>query len=80
MNEDYIIDKGVLEKYDGAGGDVVIPDSVTTIGDYVFVVCPLATIRGRLAASPRNMRRKTTFLLSPSTDIPQPNKNENASK
>ena len=33
---DFVIEKGVLKKYTGPGGDVVIPDGVTEIGDYVF--------------------------------------------
>ena len=27
--EDFVIEDGVLKKYKGSGGDVVIPDSVT---------------------------------------------------
>jgi len=38
--EDFIIDEnGVLVKYVGAGGDVVIPDGVTGIGDEAFYHC-----------------------------------------
>ena len=33
---DFIIEKGVLKKYVGLGGDVVIPDGVTGIGSKVF--------------------------------------------
>ena len=33
---DFVIENGVLEKYTGAGGDVVIPDGVTSIGDSAF--------------------------------------------
>ncbi len=36
---DYIIKNGVLTKYLGAGGSVLIPDGVTTIGDGVFFRC-----------------------------------------
>ncbi|MBE6665795.1 MAG: leucine-rich repeat domain-containing protein [Ruminococcaceae bacterium] len=37
---DFIIDeKGVLKKYTGAGGDVVIPSDVTKIGKYAFEKC-----------------------------------------
>ena len=39
MNEDYIIDKSVLKKYIGAGGDVVIPAGVTEIGKFAFEYC-----------------------------------------
>lgn len=35
--EDFVIDEnGVLVKYNGAGGDVIIPDRVVAIGDSVF--------------------------------------------
>lgn len=33
---DFVIKNGVLEKYQGAGGDVVIPDGVTSIGNRAF--------------------------------------------
>ena len=33
---DFVIDNGILNKYIGAGGDVVIPDNVTVIGEYAF--------------------------------------------
>ena len=42
-NEDFIIQKGVLTKYTGAGGDVVIPDGVTEIGWWAFRDCTSLT-------------------------------------
>ena len=36
---DFRIKKGVLVEYTGKGGDVVIPDSVTSIGEKAFWVC-----------------------------------------
>ena len=36
---DFIIKNGVLTKYKGAGGDVVIPEGVTSIGDRAFWNC-----------------------------------------
>ena len=36
---DFEIENGVLKKYTGSGGNVVIPDGVTTIGDYAFWNC-----------------------------------------
>lgn len=38
-----IDDKGTLIKYNGYGGDVVIPDGVTSIGDYAFSRCTSLT-------------------------------------
>lgn len=37
--DDFVIEDGVLKSYKGDGGDVVIPDGVTSIGDYAFVRC-----------------------------------------
>lgn len=37
---DFIIENGVLKKYVGPGGDVVIPDGVTGITDHAFRACP----------------------------------------
>jgi hypothetical protein len=39
----FIIETGVLKKYFGAGGDIVIPDSVTSIGDWAFYCCSSLT-------------------------------------
>jgi hypothetical protein len=36
---DFIIEDGVLMKYVGNGGDVVIPDGVTEIGERSFYEC-----------------------------------------
>ncbi len=35
-DEDFVIEDGVLTKYNGPGGDVVVPDGVTSIGRSVF--------------------------------------------
>ena len=32
--DEFIIENGVLFKYNGDGGDVIIPDGVICIGDY----------------------------------------------
>ena len=37
--KDFIIEDGVLKNYLGTGGDVTIPDSVTSIGDSAFSEC-----------------------------------------
>ena len=39
MNQDFEIKNGVLIRYHGAGGHVIIPDSVTSIGDHAFPYC-----------------------------------------
>ena len=39
----FVIKDGVLVKYKGAGGDVVVPDSVTSIGDRAFEECSSIT-------------------------------------
>ena len=36
---DFIIENGVLTKYVGPGGDVVIPSGVSTIGKKAFFKC-----------------------------------------
>ena len=36
---DFLISDGVLEAYKGAGGDVTIPESITSIGGYAFAGC-----------------------------------------
>jgi hypothetical protein len=38
-DSDFTIEDGVLTKYTGDGGDVVIPEGVTEIGDYAFYGC-----------------------------------------
>ena len=37
--KDFVIENGVLTKYVGKGGDVVIPNGVTSIGEWAFKFC-----------------------------------------
>ncbi len=40
---DFQIDDGVLKKYLGSGGDVIIPDGITRIGKNAFSGCTKVT-------------------------------------
>ena len=40
---DFVIKNGVLEKYVGSGGDVIVPEGVTAIGDESFFRCDSLT-------------------------------------
>ena len=40
---DFVIENGVLKKYQGQGGDVVIPEGVTSIGNWAFKDCSSLT-------------------------------------
>ena len=39
VQNDFVIKEGVLEKYEGAGGSVRIPDGVSKIADSAFSRC-----------------------------------------
>ena len=42
-NQDFVIENGVLTKYNGPGGDVTIPEGVTVIGEHAFFECASLT-------------------------------------
>ena len=42
-NPDFQIENGVLKRYKGKGGDVIIPEGVTTIGKHAFSKCASLT-------------------------------------
>ena len=44
MANDFVIEDGVLKKYNGPGGDVVVPEGVTAIGANAFTGCTGLTI------------------------------------
>lgn len=38
-NQDFVIENGILDWYKGPGGNVIIPEGVTAIGNRVFTCC-----------------------------------------
>ena len=42
-SENFTIENGALTAYNGSGGDVTIPSSVTSIGDNAFAYCESLT-------------------------------------
>ncbi len=42
-NNDFIIENGVLQKYSGPGGSVMIPGNITEIGSEAFMSCDTVT-------------------------------------
>ena len=50
MNNEFEIEGTTLTRYTGKGGSVVVPDSVTTIGEGAFWGCPCwVDLRDRVA-------------------------------
>lgn len=36
---DFVIENGVLIKYNGPGGDVILPEGITEVGKNAFIWC-----------------------------------------
>ena len=43
IEEEFVIENGVLKKYLGTGGEVIFPDGITEIGDWTFLNCNALT-------------------------------------
>ena len=44
MNEEFVIESGILKKYNGSGSEVIIPEDVIGIDDNSFFDCEEVTI------------------------------------
>ena len=42
-SNDFVIENGILEEYNGPGGDVVVPEGVTRVGAVPFKDCESLT-------------------------------------
>ena len=57
-NQDFVIENGVLIKYNGPGGDVTIPEGVKEIGWSAFKDCKKLTIHAPAGSSAKQHAKK----------------------
>ena len=57
-NQDFVIENGVLTKYNGPGGDVTIPEGVTEIGGSAFDGCKKLTIHAPAGSAAEQYAKK----------------------
>ena len=57
-NQDFVIENGVLTKYNGPGGDVTIPEGVTEIGSSAFDGCKKLTIHAPAGSAAEQYAKK----------------------
>ena len=56
--QDFVIENGVLTKYNGPGGDVTIPEGVTEIGSSAFDGCKKLTIHAPAGSAAEQYAKK----------------------
>ena len=69
--QDFQFDGATLTKYTGPGGDVVIPDGVTAIGNAAFLRCRLLT-SVTIPAGVMDIRYRSFYLCTGLTDLTIP--------
>ena len=57
-NQDFVIENGILKKYNGPGGDVTIPEGVTEIGSSAFDGCKKLTIHAPAGSAAEQYAKK----------------------
>ena len=62
-NQDFVIENGVLTKYNGPGGDVTIPEGVTEIGSSAFDGCKKLTIHAPAGSAAEQYAKKNGIRL-----------------
>ena len=65
---EFEIQNGELIEYHGAGGDVVIPDGVTRIADFVFDLCETLTSLTLIIHNPSASQKSHTHWFQVHTE------------